>query len=383
MEKEYNYKLFPSKEDQDKFYKILAELFLESSEKQKQELLDELESLQTSCGKILETAGVGQNIVAQIIQKNAEINDTSSQKTDEEIASLKEERSQLYDKLLDIIHGLETKHETLTTGEDLERDANKAFDRQEKTISIKQKQQEVRKIIDGETITHEEMLSSYPFKQIRKINGIAEEKNEETVKEETITGITEAPESLLDKAFPKVEEPTKEEIASSPVLTDNSFFASDDELKEAIEQTPDVQVEDAKEDISKVEPETTTDEPDGIALLDEITREKESTSAPLTKDIIIPDDTEETTIELNDDNSLTYELTSGVSLSDVAESAYYDKATWKKLYEFNKKAIDEKLNGTPIEAAKDDKNILSGLIIRVPFTLDAIEPKKEEVKKVA
>ena len=38
MEKDYNYKLFPSKEDQDKFYKILAELFLERSQNQRQEL---------------------------------------------------------------------------------------------------------------------------------------------------------------------------------------------------------------------------------------------------------------------------------------------------------------------------------------------------------
>ena len=374
MEKDYNYKLFPNKEDQDKFYKILAELYLERSEKQRQELSAELEKLQESCGQILSAHGTSENLVKQIIDTNAEINDSSTVRSEEETARLKDARSELYNKLLDVVHSLEANHETLSIGEDLERDANKAFDRQEKTISIKRGEEEVKGTITGEPISHEEMLSAYPFKQIREFKGLTIEEKAETQEElvskpkqeEIVTGISEAPESLLDKVYPKVEE-----IAESPVLTDNSFFATDDELKEAIEQTPETSIEDIKE------------ETDGLALLDEIAKEKENSQEPKTKDIVIPEDDEKTLPELNDDNSLTYELTSGVSLSDVAESAYYDKGTWNKLYEYNKKLIDEKLNGTPIEAVKDDKNILTGLVIRVPFTLDIANPKKEEVKKVA
>ena len=379
MEKDYNYKLFPNKEDQDKFYKILAELYLERSEKQRQELSAELEKLQESCGQILSAHGTSENLVKQIIDTNAEINDSSTVRSEEETARLKDARSELYNKLLDVVHSLEANHETLSIGEDLERDANKAFDRQEKTISIKRGEEEVKGTITGEPISHEEMLSAYPFKQIREFKGLTIEEKAETQEElvskpkqeEIVTGISEAPESLLDKVYPKVEEITEEEIAESPVLTDNSFFATDDELKEAIEQTPETPIEDIKE------------ETDGLALLDEIAKEKENSQEPKTKDIVIPEDDEKTLPELNDDNSLTYELTSGVSLSDVAESAYYDKGTWNKLYEYNKKLIDEKLNGTPIEAVKDDKNILTGLVIRVPFTLDIANPKKEEVKKVA
>lgn len=379
MEKDYNYKLFPNKEDQDKFYKILAELYLERSEKQKQELSAELEKLQESCGQILSAHGTSENLVKQIIDTNAEINDSSTVRSEEETARLKDARSELYNKLLDVVHSLEANHETLSIGEDLERDANKAFDRQEKTISIKRGEEEVKGTITGEPISHEEMLSAYPFKQIREFKGLTIEEKAETQEElvskpkqeEIVTGISEAPESLLDKVYPKVEEITEEEIAESPVLTDNSFFATDDELKEAIEQTPETPIEDIKE------------ETDGLALLDEIAKEKENLQEPKTKDIVIPEDDEKTLPELNDDNSLTYELTSGVSLSDVAESAYYDKGTWNKLYEYNKKLIDEKLNGTPIETVKDDKNILTGLVIRVPFTLDIANPKKEEVKKVA
>ena len=379
MEKDYNYKLFPNKEDQDKFYKILAELYLERSEKQRQELSAELEKLQESCGQILSAHGISENLVKQIIDTNAEINDSSTVRSEEETARLKDARSELYSKLLDAVHSLEANHETLSIGEDLERDANKAFDRQEKTISIKRGEEEVKGTITGEPISHEEMLSAYPFKQIREFKGLTIEEKAETQEElvskpkqeEIVTGISEAPESLLDKVYPKVEEPTEEEIAESPVLTDNSFFATDDELKEAIEQTPETPIEDIKE------------EPDGLALLDEIAKEKENSQEPKTKDIVIPEDDEKTLPELNDDNSLTYELTSGVSLSDVAESAYYDKGTWDKLYSFNKKSIDEKLNGVPIETVKDDKNILTGLVIRVPFTLDIANPKKEEVKKVA
>lgn len=379
MEKDYNYKLFPNKEDQDKFYKILAELYLERSEKQRQELSAELEKLQESCGQILSAHGISENLVKQIIDTNAEINDSSTARSEEETARLKDARSELYNKLLDVVHSLEANHETLSIGEDLERDANKAFDRQEKTISIKRGEEEVKGTITGEPISHEEMLSAYPFKQIREFKGLTIEEKAETQEElvskpkqeEIVTGISEAPESLLDKVYPKVEEPTEEEIAESPVLTDNSFFATDDELKEAIEQTPETPIEDIKE------------ETDGLALLDEIAKEKENSQEPKTKDIVIPEDDEKTLPELNDDNSLTYELTSGVSLSDVAESAYYDKGTWNKLYEYNKKLIDEKLNGTPIETVKDDKNILTGLVIRVPFTLDIANPKKEEVKKVA
>lgn len=374
MEKDYNYKLFPNKEDQDKFYKILAELYLERSEKQRQELSAELEKLQESCGQILSAHGISENLVKQIIDTNAEINDSSTVRSEEETARLKDARSELYNKLLDVVHSLEANHETLSIGEDLERDANKAFDRQEKTISIKRGEEEVKGTITGEPISHEEMLSAYPFKQIREFKGLTIEEKAETQEElvskpkqeEIVTGISEAPESLLDKVYPKVEE-----IAESPVLTDNSFFATDDELKEAIEQTPETSIEDIKE------------ETDGLALLDEIAKEKENSQEPKTKDIVIPEDDEKTLPELNDDNSLTYELTSGVSLSDVAESAYYDKGTWNKLYEYNKKLIDEKLNGTPIETVKDDKNILTGLVIRVPFTLDIANPKKEEVKKVA
>ena len=379
MEKDYNYKLFPNKEDQDKFYKILAELYLERSEKQRQELSAELEKLQESCGQILSAHGISENLVKQIIDTNAEINDSSTVRSEEETVRLKDARSELYNKLLDVVHSLEANHETLSIGEDLERDANKAFDRQEKTISIKRGEEEVKGTITGEPISHEEMLSAYPFKQIREFKGLTIEEKAETQEElvskpkqeEIVTGISEAPESLLDKVYPKVEEITEEEIAESPVLTDNSFFATDDELKEAIEQTPETPIEDIKE------------ETDGLALLDEIAKEKENSQEPKTKDIVIPEDDEKTLPELNDDNSLTYELTSGVSLSDVAESAYYDKGTWNKLYEYNKKLIDEKLNGTPIETVKDDKNILTGLVIRVPFTLDIANPKKEEVKKVA
>ena len=379
MEKDYNYKLFPNKEDQDKFYKILAELYLERSEKQRQELSAELEKLQESCGQILSAHGISENLVKQIIDTNAEINDSSTVRSEEETARLKDARSELYNKLLDVVHSLEANHETLSIGEDLERDANKAFDRQEKTISIKRGEEEDKGTITGEPISHEEMLSAYPFKQIREFKGLTIEEKAETQEElvskpkqeEIVTGISEAPESLLDKVYPKVEEITEEEIAESPVLTDNSFFATDDELKEAIEQTPETPIEDIKE------------ETDGLALLDEIAKEKENSQEPKTKDIVIPEDDEKTLPELNDDNSLTYELTSGVSLSDVAESAYYDKGTWNKLYEYNKKLIDEKLNGTPIEAVKDDKNILTGLVIRVPFTLDIASPKKVEAKKVA
>lgn len=384
MEKNYNYKLFPNKEDQDKFYKILAELYLERSEKQRQELSAELEKLQESCGQILSAHGTSENLVKQIIDTNAEINDSSTVRSEEETARLKDARSELYSKLLDAVHSLEANHETLSIGEDLERDANKAFDRQEKTISIKRGEEEVKGTITGEPISHEEMLSAYPFKQIRELKGLTIEEKAETQEElvskpkqeEIVTGISEAPESLLDKVYPKVEEPTEEEIAESPVLTDNSFFATDDELKEAIEQTPETPIEDIKE-------EPDGDEPDGLALLDEIAKEKENSQEPKTKDIVIPEDDEKTLPELNDDNSLTYELTSGVSLSDVAESAYYDKGTWNKLYSFNKKSIDEKLNGVPIETVKDDKNILTGLVIRVPFTLDITSPKKVEAKKVA
>ena len=379
MEKDYNYKLFPNKEDQDKFYKILAELYLERSEKQRQELSAELEKLQESCGQILSAHGTSENLVKQIIDTNAEINDSSTVRSEEETARLKDARSELYNKLLDVVHSLEANHETLSIGEDLERDANKAFDRQEKTISIKRGEEEVKGTITGEPISHEEMLSAYPFKQIREFKGLTIEEKAETQEElvskpkqeEIVTGISEAPESLLDKVYPKVEEITEEEIAESPVLTDNSFFATDDELKEAIEQTTETPIEDIKE------------EPDGLALLDEIAKEKENSQEPKTKDIVIPEDDEKTLPELNDDNSLTYELTSGVSLSDVAESAYYDKGTWNKLYSFNKKSIDEKLNGVPIETVKDDKNILTGLVIRVPFTLDIASPKKVEAKKVA
>lgn len=384
MEKNYNYKLFPNKEDQDKFYKILAELYLERSEKQRQELSAELEKLQESCGQILSAHGTSENLVKQIIDTNAEINDSSTVRSEEETARLKDARSELYSKLLDAVHSLEANHETLSIGEDLERDANKAFDRQEKTISIKRGEEKVKGTITGEPISHEEMLSAYPFKQIREFKGLTIEEKAETQEElvskpkqeEIVTGISEAPESLLDKVYPKVEEPTEEEIAESPVLTDNSFFATDDELKEAIEQTPETPIEDIKE-------EPDGDEPDGLALLDEIAKEKENSQEPKTKDIVIPEDDEKTLPELNDDNSLTYELTSGVSLSDVAESAYYDKGTWNKLYSFNKKSIDEKLNGVPIETVKDDKNILTGLVIRVPFTLDIASPKKVEAKKVA
>lgn len=379
MEKNYNYKLFPNKEDQDKFYKILAELYLERSEKQRQELSAELEKLQESCGQILSAHGISENLVKQIIDTNAEINDSNTARSEEETARLKDARSELYSKLLDAVHSLEANHETLSIGEDLERDANKAFDRQEKTISIKRGEEEVKGTITGEPISHEEMLSAYPFKQIREFKGLTIEERAETQEElvskpkqeEIVTGISEAPESLLDKVYPKVEEPTEEEIAESPVLTDNSFFATDDELKEAIEQTPETPIEDIKE------------EPDGLALLDEIAKEKENSQEPKTKDIVIPEDDEKTLPELNDDNSLTYELTSGVSLSDVAESAYYDKGTWDKLYSFNKKSIDEKLNGVPIETVKDDKNILNGLVIRVPFTLDIASQKKVEAKKAA
>lgn len=390
MEKEYNYKLFPSKEDQDRFHFILSELFLERSAKKKQELLSELEELQAKCGNVLKEAGVSQNLVEQIINKNGEMNGSNSENDAEKYNASKEERSQAYEELLDVIRKLEAKHETLSLGEDLERDANKAFDRQEKIMAIKRREQEVESTMTGEKISHEEMLSAYPFKQIRSIKGITETDVPELEEKQTVTGISEAPESLLDKVYPKAETPTEEEIASSPVLTDNSFFASDDELMTAIEKDSEAIKDDPVEETlasetpvleeAKAEP---APESDGIALLDEIAKEKEEI-IPETKDIVIPEEPKSSMPELNDENSLTYELINGVSLSDVAESAYYDKNTWNKLYELNKKTIDEKLRGImPIERAKDDRSILSGTVIRVPFTLDVKPPEKQAAKKVA
>ena len=107
MEKtEFNYKLFPSLEAQEKFYNILAKFLIAKNQQSEENYREELSDLISSCGQTLTSNGVT-NYVEEIINLNSEINGDGKTEESEEIASKKESRFKLMEALSSIISKLE------------------------------------------------------------------------------------------------------------------------------------------------------------------------------------------------------------------------------------------------------------------------------------
>lgn len=127
--------------------------------------------------------------------------------------------------LSSIISKLESNHETMVVGEDLERDSAKAFNRQEKIFLLSKVNQEVsEKFPNHSSVTNADIKNSYPFKELISILGITPTIKDEDLAE--VIKITEAPKDILEEVkgdtSEVVEEPAKEE--GSPVLSNNSFL---------------------------------------------------------------------------------------------------------------------------------------------------------------
>ena len=73
MEKtEFNYKLFPSLEAQEKFYNILAKFLIAKNQQSEENYREELSDLISSCGQTLTSNGAT-NYVEEIINLNSEL----------------------------------------------------------------------------------------------------------------------------------------------------------------------------------------------------------------------------------------------------------------------------------------------------------------------
>lgn len=370
MEKtEFNYKLFPSLEAQEKFYNILAKFLIAKNQQSEENYREELSDLISSCGQTLTSNGAT-NYVEEIINLNSEINSDGKTEESEEIASKKESRFKLMEALSSIISKLESNHETMVVGEDLERDSAKAFNRQEKIFLLSKVNQEVsEKFPNHSSVTNADIKNSYPFKELISILGITPTIKDEDLAE--VIKITEAPKDILEEVkgdtSEVVEEPAKEE--GSPVLSNNSFFASDSEIGKELANLTE------NEDLPEVKDEEVT--PLEEASVDAIKLDEPSEALP----------------ELLDDDSsvLTYTMQSNEPLTALTKIAYesdplYDPSTaYLTLYEKNKDIIDKRLEekGLTLEAAKDLEGVLTGLTLKIPIALSSQKTEAEAIKKVA
>lgn len=390
MEKtEFNYKLFPSLEAQEKFYNILAKFLIAKNQQSEENYREELSDLISSCGQTLTNNGAT-NYVEEIINLNSEINSDGKTEESEEIASKKESRFKLMEALSSIISKLESNHETMVVGEDLERDSAKAFNRQEKIFLLSKVNQEVsEKFPNHSSVTNADIKNSYPFKELISILGITPTIKDEDLAE--VIKITEAPKDILEEVkgdtSEVVEEPAKEE--GSPVLSNNSFFASDseigkelsgltenDELSDAQDETVAPLVEAPVDEIKLEEPEIKPIEPSETSVKEE---------PPLMEEAAMDDLLDE------DASVLTYTMQSNEPLTALTKIAYesdplYDPDTaYLTLYEKNKDIIDKRLQekGLTLEEAKDLEGVLTGLTLKIPIALSSQKTEAEAIKKVA
>lgn len=390
MEKtEFNYKLFPSFEAQEKFYNILAKFLVAKNHQSEESYKDELKDLIKNCGETLTNNGTT-NLVEDIITLNAEINGTGKDGTPEELASKKEERFKLMESLSSIISKLESSHETMVEGEDLERDSNKAFNRQEKIFLLSKVNQEVsEKFPNHSSVTNADIKNSYPFKELISILGITPTIKDEDLAE--VIKISEAPEEIKEDIKTEVNGPSSEisKDLESPVLSNNSFFASDseigkelsgltenDELSDAQDETVAPLVEAPVDEIKLEEPEIKPIEPSETSVKEE---------PPLMEEAAMNDLLDE------DASVLTYTMQSNEPLTALTKIAYesdplYDPDTaYLTLYEKNKDIIDKRLQekGLTLEEAKDLEGVLTGLTLKIPIALSSQKTEAEAIKKVA
>lgn len=390
MEKtEFNYKLFPSFEAQEKFYNILAKFLVAKNHQSEENYKDELKDLIKNCGETLTNNGTT-NLVEDIITLNAEINGTGKDGTPEELASKKEERFKLMESLSSIISKLESNHETMVEGEDLERDSNKAFNRQEKIFLLSKVNQEVsEKFPNHSSVTNADIKNSYPFKELISILGITPTIKDEDLAE--VIKISEAPEEIKEDIKTEVNGPSSEisKDLESPVLSNNSFFASDseigkelsgltenDELSDAQDETVAPLVEAPVDEIKLEEPEIKPIEPSETSVKEE---------PPLMEEAAMDDLLDE------DASVLTYTMQSNEPLTALTKIAYesdplYDPDTaYLTLYEKNKDIIDKRLQekGLTLEEAKDLEGVLTGLTLKIPIALSSQKTEAEAIKKVA
>lgn len=390
MEKtEFNYKLFPSLEAQEKFYNILAKFLIAKNQQSEENYREELSDLISSCGQTLTSNGAT-NYVEEIINLNSEINSDGKTEESEEIASKKESRFKLMEALSSIISKLESNHETMVVGEDLERDSAKAFNRQEKIFLLSKVNQEVsEKFPDHSSVTNADIKNSYPFKELISILGITPTIKDEDLAE--VIKITEAPEEIKEDIKTEVNGPSSEisKDLESPVLSNNSFFASDseigkelsgltenDELSDAQDETVTPLVEAPVDEIKLEEPEIKPVEPSETSVKEE---------PPLMEEAAMDDLLDE------DASILTYTMQSNEPLTALTKIAYesdplYDPNTaYLTLYEKNKDIIDKRLQekGLTLEEAKDLEGVLTGLTLKIPIALSSQKTEAEAIKKVA
>lgn len=390
MEKtEFNYKLFPSLEAQEKFYNILAKFLIAKNQQSEENYREELSDLISSCGQTLTSNGAT-NYVEEIINLNSEINSDGKTEESEEIASKKESRFKLMEALSSIISKLESNHETMVVGEDLERDSAKAFNRQEKIFLLSKVNQEVsEKFPNHSSVTNADIKNSYPFKELISILGITPTIKDEDLAE--VIKISEAPEEIKEDIKTEVNGPSSEisKDLESPVLSNNSFFASDseigkelsgltenDELSDAQDETVAPLVEAPVDEIKLEEPEIKPIEPSETSVKEE---------PPLMEEAAMDDLLDE------DASVLTYTMQSNEPLTALTKIAYesdplYDPDTaYLTLYEKNKDIIDKRLQekGLTLEEAKDLEGVLTGLTLKIPIALSSQKTEAEAIKKVA
>jgi hypothetical protein len=426
--------LFPSTIDEERFYNVLAYRKIKNNSKQIDILKEELVTLLNNCEIILTKYGSNSGLVQEIIDFNDKI--ALSPESNDELLS---RRDDLLTELNDLISELKNDPETLSIGEDLERDSNFAFNRQKMMKDLNDKNDQITsEYPDYKQTESLDLKEYYPFKDIYEmttpVNFLSskEEIGEDTIPESTVNDeeimdeslenrakvvrISEAPVALLEKVNKKEE--VKEE--ETPLVeADNSFFNESDELTKSIMDAseekdiiPPAHEEEvtsidssanlsddilttsddlAKETLIKEESASDSSKPildEAIMTpIEEAPKEEIKESEPIIADTTslvsdpVKDEKEEPKEETNS-TSMSYLMEDGITLADIAEAAYYDRKYWEYLYKINKDLIDSKLKENNVEyndSIKDNKDILNGITITVPYSLpDELANDKEQ-----
>ena len=193
---------------------------------------------------------------------------------------------------------------------------------------------------------------------------------EDTTEDEIETPVIEEKEEV-------VEEP--KEIKDEMVLLDES-----EEVEEpvAVEEEIETPVVEEKEEVVVEEPKELKDE---MVLLENEETEEEIVEEPIAEEKVVeePAVVEETTAEEasveeestdNDEiGSVSYVLSDGESLVNIAEKVYPSKDNWEAIYYFNKETIDKYLvsNGISndfdtIKELASDTSLFTGIKLEIP-----------------
>ncbi len=335
--------LFKSKQDFDIFCYMKAKARISSLERKIKSYEEDITKSLDLTSKIFQKYGVSTNYISQINDINSRIENVESDRFNEQLQSLYNERDTLYSNYDAIIEKM-----SLTDKEDLEFNAKKVLNRKLRINDAKDTINEIETKYPGvkdfdygigySTLEIFKEIKSYlspeeEFEVDQKATKLEDQK-EKLISLPYVIRITKAPDNLLE-SWKSVKPIPKEEVVEASVESDNSFYDPTDNFTSSFAN-------------DKVVP-----------LFDEVEEVK-------------TDSLEE---------KLTFTMEDGISLTTLAKAVCDDENGWYDIYNVNKEQIDKVLKENNIsndEAFEKDTHLFNGVTLLIPN----IYVKQENVKRI-